>query len=202
MDILNLIIKEIERDNPHSLILKGGTALFYYHLKGHRDSEDLDFDAPESERENIERIVSWFEGILIKIRNEGYIKNFRIIKSTFSKADRYHMKIGLMTHRNNLTKVDIDFRPINSKVEYKGELGFYSKEGMLVSKLLTYRSRRTLKDVYDIHHLLKVIDHTRYESRSDLYELVSEVVNILDDEDLENNYRSAFRNSDMNFKYL
>ncbi|MCK5774005.1 MAG: nucleotidyl transferase AbiEii/AbiGii toxin family protein [Thermoplasmata archaeon] len=202
MNILKLIIKEIEKGNPHSLILKGGTALSYYHLNGHRDSEDLDFDAPEKERGNIEQIISWFNEILIRVQKDGHIKDFKVLKSSFSRADRYHMRISLMTHKENSTKIDIDFRPITGHLEYNGELAFYSREGMLVSKLVTYRSRKTLKDIYDIHHLLKVVDSSRYENRSDLQVLLGEVIAILEDDELEKNYRSAFQNIDLKFKYL
>ena len=202
MDVLNCFIEEASRSNPHSLVLKGGTALSHHHLKGHRDSEDLDFDAPEPERENVDRIVTWIKDILKKIRSEGKIKGFEITRSTFAKTDRYHMKISISTHREHHTKIDIDFGEIRGPLEYEGELGFYTKERMLISKLLTYRSRKTLKDIYDIHFLLKVVDQDLYDNRSALFDLVDDVIEMLENEELEKNYRQAFMNADMRFKYL
>ncbi len=202
MDILSCFITEASRSNPHSLVLKGGTALSHHHLKGHRDSEDLDFDAPEIERENIDRIITWIMEILKKIKSEGKITEFDIIKSTFAKTNRYHIKISISTHREHHTKIDIDFGEIRGPLEYEGELGFYTKERMLVSKLLAYRSRKTLKDIYDIHFLLKVVDQDLYDNRSALFDLVEDVIEILGDEELEKNYRQAFMNADMRFKYL
>lgn len=45
LEILKSILDEIRKSNPFGLILKGGTALAIHHTSGHRESEDLDFDA-------------------------------------------------------------------------------------------------------------------------------------------------------------
>ena len=56
MDIIKQIIHKMTLSNPFEMILKGGTALAYHHLDWHRESEDLDLDAPSKYKENIGEI--------------------------------------------------------------------------------------------------------------------------------------------------
>ena len=46
LEILDRFLDGVRGNNPFRLVLKGGTALSLHHLPGHRESEDLDFDAP------------------------------------------------------------------------------------------------------------------------------------------------------------
>ena len=38
IDILEEIVKEIDKNNPYDLVLKGGTALALFYLNKHRES--------------------------------------------------------------------------------------------------------------------------------------------------------------------
>ncbi|MEA3558605.1 MAG: nucleotidyl transferase AbiEii/AbiGii toxin family protein [Candidatus Thermoplasmatota archaeon] len=196
------MILRITRSNPFNMVLKGGTALAYHHLDWHRTSEDLDFDAPLEIKDKIEEIEKWFIELLDEMVKEGKIRDFIITKSAFVNTDRHHMKLKITTHNDLYSKIDIDFKKIRSELEYDGELGFYSSEHMLISKLLTYRSRGTLKDIYDIHYLLKEIDPECYDNRSELVELVEEVITKLQEEDLEKIFGKAFANVDLRFRNL
>ena len=202
MEIIREIIEKMIRSNPFGMILKGGTALAYHHLNWHRESEDLDFDSPLVNKEHIENIKEWFNGLFNELIKDGTIREFEITKSSFAGTERYHMKIRFKTHRDLHTKIDIDFREITSELEYDGELGFYSSEHMLVSKLITYQGRGTLKDIYDISHLLKAVDPESYTNRSKLAELVGEVIMRLEGQDLNRIYSKAFENVDLRFKNL
>jgi predicted nucleotidyltransferase component of viral defense system len=202
MDIIRKIIEKMTRSNPYSLVLKGGTALAYHHLNWHRDSEDLDFDSPKNNKENIENIQKWLAGLFDELVKDGIISEYRITKSSFANTERFHMKILFRTYKDLHTKIDIDFRDINSEFEYDGELAFYSSEHMLISKLNTYMSRGTLKDIYDISCLLRIINYERYSNRTKLALLVEDVIKRLEGEDITKTYAKAFANVDLRFKNL
>ena len=57
LEILDKMLDKIRADNPYGLVLKGGTSLALHHLKGHRESEDLDFDVDERKRDEVEKII-------------------------------------------------------------------------------------------------------------------------------------------------
>lgn len=161
MEIIKKLIEKMKTSNPYSLVLKGGTALAYHHLNWHRESEDLDFDSNIEKMSEVDEIVKWICGLLDELVNEEVITHYVITKASFAQTQRYHMKIKLVSYKEFLTKIDIDFRDIKSEIEYDGELGFYSSEHMLISKIRTYISRGTLKDIYDISYLLRIVDHKK-----------------------------------------
>ncbi len=202
MDIIKQIIHKMTLSNPFGMVLKGGTALAYHHLDWHRESEDLDLDAPYRFKENIRDVQEWFKGMLDELVTEGHIHSYDISKAAFSNTERYHMKIKLKTYKEFYTKVDIDFKDILSTIEYEGELGFYSTEHMLISKLNTYKNRGTLKDIYDISYLLKIVNTFKFSNRSQLTILVADVIERLENEDLNKIYSKAFDNIDLRFKSL
>ena len=174
----------------------------YHHLNWHRESEDLDFDAKIDTISEVDEIVGWMCGLLDELVNEEVITNYVITKASFAQTQRYHMKIKMRSYKEFLTKIDIDFREINSEIEYDAELGFYSSEHMLISKIRTYISRGTLKDIYDISYLLRIVDHKKYSNREKLVEYVDMVISRLEEEDINRIYSKAFENVDLKFKSL
>lgn len=202
MEIIKKLIEKMKTSNPYSLVLKGGTALAYHHLNWHRESEDLDFDSNIEKMSEVDEIVKWICGLLDELVNEEVITHYVITKASFAQTQRYHMKIKLVSYKEFLTKIDIDFRDIKSEIEYDGELGFYSSEHMLISKIRTYISRGTLKDIYDISYLLRIVDHKKYSNREKLVEYVDMVISKLEDEDINKIYSRAFENVDLKFKSM
>ena len=109
LEILEEFLKEVEKDNPFNLVLKGGTALSLYHLNHHRESEDLDFDTEKHFLKDFKRIEEYLSNILDKLKQKGIIVEYKITKSGFAATERYHIKIELKTHKTYSTKIDIEF---------------------------------------------------------------------------------------------
>ena len=63
LNILAQFLKEVEKDNPHNLVLKGGTALSLYYLDHHRESEDLDFDVEQQYIQKYTKIEQYIQNI-------------------------------------------------------------------------------------------------------------------------------------------
>ena len=99
LGILEEFIKQVEGGNPFNLVLKGGTALSLYYLNHHRESEDLDFDAPQNLIKEYKKIERYFIGILEDLKQEQTIKDYKISKSGFASTNRYHIKLELETSK-------------------------------------------------------------------------------------------------------
>jgi len=76
LTILEEFLKEMEKNNPYQLVIKGGTALSLFYLNHHRESEDLDFDADLSYLKEYEKIEAYFVSILEQLRQNHVLKNF------------------------------------------------------------------------------------------------------------------------------
>ena len=202
LELLDLILQKVREDNPHKLVLKGGTSLALHHLKGHRESEDLDFDVDISKKGSEEEIAEYLIDLLRQLESEGAIKGFKITKKGMAATDRYHMNIKIITYKEVLTKVDLDFVRLPTNLEYEGELGFYSIERMFVGKLLSFSSRRLFKDLYDIAHLLKNVESISFTEPEKLSDLIDKVLIILEKGELIESYKAACRNIDLRFKDL
>ncbi len=74
LEILEKFLREVEKNNPFNLVLKGGTALSIYYLNHHRESEDLDFDAPKDLANKYKEIENYLITIL-KILKEKELIN-------------------------------------------------------------------------------------------------------------------------------
>jgi len=202
LKILDSILDEVRKSNPYGLVLKGGTALAVHHTSGHRESEDLDFDADREYLKRVPEIESYIAGILEETVRKGIIQGYEIKKKGFAATDRYHMNILLHTHKPHRTKIDLDFVQLPDNLEHEGELGFYSAERMLVGKLLTYESRRELKDIYDIAHLLRMVEARAFEKREKLAELVGRIIESIRDDALIKSYERLLESIDLRFKNL
>ena len=202
IDILELIVDEIKKDNPYHLVLKGGTALAFHHLARHRESEDLDFDIPRQYDSLNKQIVEFLMAILSRLKADGKIEDFKIRKEGFSSTDRYHMNIIIITHRAFQTKFDLSYTEMPDDLETEGELYFYTAQRMFVSKLLTFCSRQNLKDFFDIHHLLRKVEPDEFNNPIKIAELIDRVITQCERKALNNNFKLAMRNLDLRFTNL
>jgi len=202
LEILDSVLDEVREYNPFGLVLKGGTALAIHHIKGHRESEDLDFDADRRYLNRVMEIESYLMSILDNTVRKGQIKGFELKKKGFASTERYHMNILLHTYKSHRTKIDLDFMELPDNLEYEGKLGFYTAERMFVGKLLTYGSRKELKDIYDIVHLLRLVEARGFKEREKVAELVHRVIESAGDNALVTSYERLLEAIDLRFKNL
>ena len=202
LGILEEFIKQVEGGNPFNLVLKGGTALSLYYLNHHRESEDLDFDAPQNLIKEYKKIERYFIGILEDLKQEQTIKDYKISKSGFASTNRYHIKLELETYKTYYTKIDVDFAELPKNLIKRKALNLYSAERIFVTKAVTYLNRREFKDIYDLSCLIKKIDYRLFKKKENAAELIREVIQAMQEEDVKKSYRLAFKNVDLRFKDL
>lgn len=202
LDILTEFLKEMEKDNPFNLVLKGGTALSIYYLNHHRESEDLDFDAEKSLIKKHEKIKNSFVDILEKLKERQLITEYIISKSGFASANRYHIKLELKTYKTFYTKIDIDFVELPKRLIKKGALCLYPAERIFITKAVTFVNRKEFKDIYDISHLTGKIDVHMFKKGAKVANLINNVIGIIQSEDIKELYKIAFKNVDLKFKDL
>ncbi len=200
--ILEEFLKEMEKDNPYKLVLKGGTALSLFYLNHHRESEDLDFDSDKSNLEKYKEIEKYFINILNKLKEKRIIKYFKKKKSGLAATNRYHMKLELETYKTFQTKIDVDFVELPKKLDQKGNLYLYTKERIFITKIVTFINRKEFKDLYDISKLLSKIDEKFFIRNQNVINLLDNIIKITEKEDILRLYKSAFRNVDLRFKDL
>jgi len=202
MDILELMLDEIKKDNPYGLVLKGGTALALHHLSRHRESEDLDFDVPLQYLTEYETVSTYLKALLYKLKSDRLISNFQIRKEGFSSKAVYHMNIAITTHRQYLTKFDLSFLEMSHEIELDGQLGFYTAKRMLVMKLLTFVSRENLKDLFDIYHLLRLVKPTELQEAHKVADLIDKVIDKCEQPALTVIFKKTLENIDLHFQHL
>ncbi|MBI4918443.1 nucleotidyl transferase AbiEii/AbiGii toxin family protein [archaeon] len=202
LEILEEFLKEVEKDNPFNLVLKGGTALSLYHLNHHRESEDLDFDAEKHFIKDCKKIENYLASILEKLKNTQNIKEFKIQKSGFAATNRYHIKIELETHKIYYTKIDIDFVELPKNLIKNNQLNLYSKERMLITKLITFMNRKEFKDLYDVSYLAEKTNLDKFKGKKETIKLIEDAITTMQQEDIKKMFKLAFRNVDLKFKNL
>jgi len=202
IEILETILEYIKEDNPFGLVLKGGTALALHHLPKHRESEDLDFDVPIAFREDYNKVVKYIEDILSRVKKEGVVEEITVRKKGFASTDRYHFNILIRTHLTYQSKIDLDFVELPEDIEKDGELGFYSNEYMLVSKIETFAARREIKDLYDIYHLLRKVRVKRIEKPNEVANIIDEIFESFEEDEMVKSYKNTLRNIDLRFRDL
>lgn len=202
LSILREFLKEVELDNPYKLVLKGGTALSLFYLNHHRESEDLDFDSDISNMKKYREVEKYFISILKRLKEKQMLKDFKLGKRGLASTNRYHMKLRLETYKTFQTKIDVDFVELPKKLEKKGELYFYTKERIFITKMITFTNRREFKDLYDLSYLLPKVDITPFIRNREVIKLIDNLIRILGEEDVVRLYRSAFRNVDLRFRDL
>lgn len=200
LHILEQFAKEIEKSNPHHLVLKGGTALSLYYLKRHRESEDLDFDAPKHLKTQVKQIETFFADILHTLKEKNVIQDYRVTKAEFASTERYHIKLELKTHKTLMSKIDVDFVELPPKLLTRGRLYLYPVERIFITKAVTFVSRKEFKDLYDIVYLLRKVDVSTYKKKSNVQKLLQNVIQTLQKEDVISMYKAAFRNVDLRFR--
>ncbi len=202
MELLTKVIEEIEKDNPYKLVFKGGTALALLHLNHHRESEDLDFDADIKYLDDYKGISEYFIGIFEGLKKDNIIKDYKIGKTGLAKTNRFHMKIQFISYKTFFTKMDIDFVKPSDKLKHRGELLYYSKERMFISKVITFSERQGFKDFIDIAFMLPKIDFAVYENKKKLAELLQNMIETVDEKSLIKRYELMSKNVDMKIKGL
>lgn len=202
LHILEQILKEIEKNNPFKLVVKGGTALSVYYCNHHRESEDLDFDADTEFFQRYKEIEKFLVHILATLKQDKVIIDYRITKSDFAATNRYHIKLELKTHTTYFTKIDLDFVDLPQNLVKRGHLNLYAVERIFIGKLITFTQRKEFKDIYDIAYLFQRIDLTTFKNNEQTITLIQRVIEILEQEDCKKLFRSAFRNVDLRFKNL
>jgi predicted nucleotidyltransferase component of viral defense system len=201
-DVLKALLDRMKEDNPFGLVLKGGTALAVHHLPGHRESEDLDFDAPIELRQRNAEIVKYFKERLEGLRRDGVLTGYEIPKAVFASTDRFHMTVLLAAHVRFQTKMDLTYRPMPDELETDGQLRFYTSERMLVDKLLTFASRGGLKDLYDLSMLLEKVKAGSYREPAKLAGLVDRTIERCNASGMVADYGRELRHADLRFRYL
>ena len=202
LTILEEFIKEIEKDNPYKLVVKGGTALSLFYLNHHRESEDLDFDADISYLKEYKKIETYFINILERLKQKNIIKKFSIGKGGLASTNRYHLKLQIWTHKTFDTKIDVDFVKIPSNLKNKGKLLLYLPERLFVTKMVTFVNRKEFKDLYDIAYLIHHIKVNTFKHNQNVIKLIDDVINTILNEEIARLFKNAFRNVDLRFKDL
>ncbi len=202
IDVLGDFLKEMEKNNPYNLVIKGGTALSLFYLNHHRESEDLDFDSDKPNLGKYKEIEEYFIIILNNLKEKSIIKNFKKGKSGLAATNRYHMKLELETYKIFQTKIDVDFVDLPENLEQKGELYLYTKERIFITKLITFVNRKEFKDLYDISKLLPLIEIKSFVRNKNVVNLVEQAIEKIGEDDIIVLYKSAFRNADLRFKDL
>lgn len=201
-EVLEQILRRIRENNPYGLVLKGGTGLAVHHIKDHRESQDLDFDVDLKYLGQADDIVKFIIEIIEGLVREKAIQSFKIGKKGLAATNSYHMNLTITTYKPFRTKVDLDFVELPVKLEYEGELGFYTVERMFVAKLLTFAARMELKDLYDISYLLRIVEPNTFDKPDKIAELIERVLGIIEDKALVSSYRKSFRDIDLRFRDL
>lgn len=200
-DILQEFLKEIEKNNRYKLIGKGGTILSLFYLQRHRESEDLDFDTT-LERSQYKNIEAYFISILEQLKVMGIIKSYIKGKSGLAATNRYHMNIVLETYKTFHTKIDVDFVESTKLLEKKGEFFYYPIERLFIGKLITFIDRREFKDMYDLARMIPKLDLKIFKDNPNVAKLIDDAVKTIENEDIVQLYKKAFRNVDLRFKSL
>lgn len=202
LELLDRFLDELRKENPYGLVLKGGTALALHHLNNHRESEDLDFDVDQSNFGEVDAIVSHLTDILDTLVRDGSLGNYEVRKKGFSSTNRYHMNLTYVTHRPFYSKIDIDFVELPEHLDHEDQLRFYSPERMIVSKLLAFKSRKELKDIYDVAHLLKLVKPVSFKKPEKIAELIDDTIDILSEDGLIQSYQQVLGRIDLRFHSL
>ena len=128
-------------------VLHGGTAIWRCY-QGNRFSEDLDFYFIIGE--NLERELTK----RIKERNLQLIKYKKTENVVFSKISNNNVEVRLEVNFLPQDK-DIVVRPYEKIDGSFIDIFTLSPEQLLVEKINAYNSRRLIRDIYDIHHLIR-----------------------------------------------
>jgi len=202
LEILKEFMREVEKNNPFNLVIKGGTALSLYYLNNHRESEDLDFDIEKHFVKDYEKIRKYFSEILKNLKEREIIKDYRITKVEFASTERYHIKLEIETYKKIYSKIDVDFVDIPDNLIKKGELRLYFPERLFVGKSIAFINRKEFKDIYDLSFLMKKIKIENFKKKENVVILLEDVIGVIQKENTQKMFRLAFRNVDLRFKDL
>ena len=157
-------------------VLHGGTAIWRCY-QGNRFSEDLDFYfiiGEKLERELTKRI---------KERNLQLIKYKKTENVVFSKISNNNVEVRLEVNFLPQDK-DIVVRPYEKIDGSFIDIFTLSPEQLLVEKINAYNSRRLIRDIYDIHHLIRY-QEKKEETNNLLKSFVYKIKKPVDEENLK-----------------
>ena len=200
MDILEKIVEHIEKGNPYDLIFKGGTALSMIYLNHHRESEDLDFDVDIKYLQDYNGIQHYFIGIFNKLKDQGYIEDYKLGKTGLATTNRFHMKVQFSMYKRFQTKIDLDFVQPSGKLNHQGELLIYSLERLFISKIIAFTERQDFKDFIDISYMLPKIDLSIYENKNELAIILQKLVDSIEEKSLVKRFNSILQNVDLKIR--
>lgn len=156
----DLIIGIIYTHFPRAVV-HGGTAIWRCY-NGNRFSEDIDVYV--SKKSNEDKI---FDNFLISLKSRGFVvKKFkRTANSIFSKFELSGVEI----------RFEAVFRDIKNFLVKPFELAdgtfanvyTLSPEDLLLEKSLAYKSRKKIRDLYDIWFLSNLVDVTKIKQHLD-----------------------------------
>ncbi|HLD60378.1 MAG TPA: nucleotidyl transferase AbiEii/AbiGii toxin family protein [Candidatus Bilamarchaeaceae archaeon] len=157
-------------------VLHGGTAIWRCY-QGNRFSEDLDFYFIIGE--NLERELTK----RIKERNLQLIKYKKTENVVFSKISNNNVEVRLEVNFLPQDK-DIVVRPYEKIDGSFIDIFTLSPEQLLVEKINAYNSRRLIRDIYDIHHLIRY-QEKKEETNNLLKSFVYKIKKPVDEENLK-----------------
>lgn len=148
-----------KRPNANGLLFKGGTALRVCY-KSPRFSEDLDFSSFGLTKEQIEAL---FLGALSDIERQGF--SIELHEKSHETSGGYYGEARLRVYEHNVTlEINVNSKPGELRGEHRTIIGGFAPnysllmlpETILVGeKLQALRSRKKLRDFYDLYFMLR-----------------------------------------------
>lgn len=191
---ISKILKTLESKLPN-IILKGGTGInrVYISKNNRRFSEDVDFDIYSIKSINV--VKKELFTLLLKELKEYTVEKLRIMNKTI-RFDVFFKGI-------QKDKIKLEFHLINDKIKKHDlkiiEYGFvpfssalypiYSKEELIIQKLIAFNNRTDGKDSYDLYYLFnenylkevlkKQIKKYNLENKTDLLKTTVKKIELL-----------------------
>lgn len=136
----------LEVDN--SIVMHGGTAIWRCY-NGNRFSEDIDIYADSTQIKRLNENLTW------SLSKRGAIMEHphhteRVINIS---NDLSSTKLEMMIPKSNVKKVQKEYQRANGS---KLIITTLNIEDFIMEKIDTYKSRRFVRDFYDIYHLVSI----------------------------------------------
>ncbi len=73
---------------------------------------------------------------------------------------------------------------------------------MFITKLTAFINRKEFKDLYDISHLIPIINIDKFKHNPNVINLIDNLISTILNQDITLLFKNAFRNVDIRFKDL
>ena len=157
-------------------VLHGGTAICRCY-EGNRFSEDLDFYFPAEESLEDELITK------LKERNLELVKYKKTQTVVFAKVSNRDVEVRLEVNFISRKKQFI-VKPYEKADGSFMDIFTLSADELLVEKINAYKSRRLIRDIYDIYHLSKYVEKEQ-EIKENVKNFLSKLEKAADEENLK-----------------